>query len=186
MSSIVLFTGEKKIAEGTLPEVAVAARRALSDAPADSFLAFDAETSSVVELDLRGSESEVRERFSDGAEPERGPGRPRLGVIAREVTLLPRHWDWLSAQPGGASAALRRLVEEARRDGADAEGLRRGKESLYRFAAAMAGNAPGFEDAMRALFADQADRFRAAIAGWPTDVKAHALALAPAAFDPRE
>ena len=112
----------------------------------------------------------------------RGPGRPRLGVVAREVTLLPRHWEWLGTQPGGASAALRRLVESARRDGAGKDRVRAAQESAYRFMLAVAGNEPGFEEATRALFAGHAARFGECLAAWPPDVRAHALRVSAAAF----
>ena len=123
-------------------------------------------------------------REPDGAEPDaaedgaRGRGRPKLGVVAREITLLPRHWDWLAAQPGGASATLRRLVENAKRDGG-AEGRRRAaREAAYRFLSAVAGNLPGYEEALRALFAGDAARFETQMADWPKDVRAYALRLA--------
>ncbi len=77
------------------------------------------------------------------AEP-RGRGRPKLGVVAREVTLLPRHWDWLNAQPGGASVALRKLVEQARRANGDADRARAAREAAYHFMSAMAGDLPAF------------------------------------------
>jgi hypothetical protein len=113
------------------------------------------------------------------AAPEpRGRGRPKLGVVAREVTLLPRHWDWLATQPGGASVALRKLVEEARRTGGDRDRSRAARDAAYHFMSAMAGNLPGFEEASRALFADDRRRFAGLIAGWPDDVRDHAVKLA--------
>jgi hypothetical protein len=117
-------------------------------------------------------------------EPPRGPGRPRLGVVAREVTLLPRHWEWLGEQPGGASAALRRIVDEARRGSHDKDRVRKAQEAAYRFLSAMAGDLPGFEEANRALFAGDAARFEREVAGWPSDVRDHATTLARAAFPP--
>ena len=104
----------------------------------------------------------------------RGPGRPKLGVVAREVTLLPRHWEWLAQQPGGASVAIRKLVEEARRTGEDRDRVRQAQEAAYRFMSAMAGNKPHYEDAIRALFAGEAARFEKLIAEWPADVRDHA------------
>ena len=98
------------------------------------------------------------------------------------MTLLPRHWDWLAAQRGGASATLRRLVEDARRAGPGAEARHQGQEALNRFITAMAGDAPGYEEATRALFAGDAARFDAETQAWPADVRAHALKLAAAAF----
>ncbi len=112
----------------------------------------------------------------------RGPGRPRLGVVAREVTLLPRHWAWLAGQPGGASVALRKLVERALRDHRDIDRIREAREAAYRFMHAMAGDEPGFEEATRALFAGEPDRLREHSAAWPRDVRVHTLALAELAL----
>jgi uncharacterized protein len=113
----------------------------------------------------------------------RGPGRPKLGVVAREVTLLPRHWEWLAQQPGGASVALRKLVEEARRANKDKDRVRQAQEAAYRFIAAMGENKPHYEEVARALFAGDAARFEAWTASWPSDVREHARRLAAAAFD---
>ena len=106
-------------------------------------------------------------------------------MVAREVTLLPRHWDWLGTQPGGASVALRKLVEEARRVNADKDRLRQSQEAAYRFMSPMAGHLPGFEEATRALFAPDAARFHALIAPWPNDVREHTTTLAAQVFEPR-
>lgn len=121
-----------------------------------------------------------------GAEPETargGPGRPKLGVVAREVTLLPRHWQWLSSQPEGASVVLRKLVEEARRANAGKDGVRRSQEAANRFMSVMAGDAPGFEEAARALFAGDAERFDQRVEGWPADLRDHAGTLARVALE---
>jgi hypothetical protein len=99
-------------------------------------------------------------------------------VVAREVTLLPRHWDWLAAQPGGASVALRKLVEEARRGSADADRRRAARDAAYRFMSAMAGDLPGFEEAARALFADDRQRFDDVVAAWPADIRDYTVAVA--------
>ena len=112
----------------------------------------------------------------------RGPGRPRLGVVAREVTLLPRHWDWLALQPGGASVAIRKLVEAARRSSGDKDRVRFAQEATYRFVSAIAGDKPHYEEAIRALFAADAARFDKLIAEWPADIRDHALVLAGRAF----
>jgi uncharacterized protein len=109
---------------------------------------------------------------------ERRPGRPKLGVVAREVTLLPRHWEWLASQPGGASVALRKLVEQARKLNVGADQRRQAMEATYRFISAMAGNEPGFEEATRALFAGKRDEFARNVEGWPVDVREHAKKLA--------
>jgi hypothetical protein len=157
------FQGPVRIALGDLSTVARAAKAAHDGG--ETILMFDTE-GRPVELDLRGEVAEVLARLPT-PEPAaaRGPGRPKLGVTAREVTLLPRHWDWLGAQPGGASVTLRKLVEAAARAGEGPGRQRRAREIVYRFAAAMAGDAPGFEAAMRALFAGDAAGFKAAAAG---------------------
>jgi hypothetical protein len=192
------FAGHRWLASGDLVAVAVAARKALDAGERAPMLAFEDATARQLELDLRGSLAEVKARHAarrdqpgapatpppteatDG-EP-RGPGRPRLGVVAREVTLLPRHWEWLSAQPGGASVALRKLVEEARHGAGVRDRVRRAQEVAYRFMTALAGDLPGYEEAIRALFAGDRPRFEALTGGWPDDVAAYALRLAEGAF----
>ncbi len=188
------FDGGRRLASGTLADVARAVARALAAGAAGPLLVFDDETGHVIDLDTRGGEVAVAARYATAdtapaaapaAAPEpRGPGRPKLGVVAREVTLLPRHWDWLAAQPGGASAALRRLVEEARARGAAADRARRGREVAYRVMHALAGDRPGFEAASRALFAGDRAGVRAAAARWPPDVRGHVDALAFGGDDP--
>ena len=135
-------------------------------------LVFDDSTGAQIDLDLRGQNA-----GPPVIEP-RGRGRPRLGVIAKEITLLPRHWDWLNLQPGGASVALRRLVDEARRTSGDRDRVRGAQEAAYRFMSAIAGNLPGFEEATRALFAYDRRRFTELIATWPEDVRDYAIRLA--------
>jgi uncharacterized protein len=150
-------------------------------------------TSEPIELDFRGSLEDFLGRLPMPSarvvgstlpvESEaRGPGRPRLGVVAREVTLLPRHWDWLNEQPGGASVALRKLVEEARRANEGKDRLRKARESAYRFMSALAGNLPGFEEASRALFGGNREGFEQQTQAWPKDIRAHLARLAKPAF----
>ena len=107
----------------------------------------------------------------------RAVGRPKLGVVSREVTLLPRHWDWLARQPGGASVALRKLVQSAMRDGGSAEAQRRATEAAYRFMSIVCGDLPQYEEVSRALFAGDLARVEALAADWPTDVAAHLRTL---------
>ena len=181
------FDGPRFLARGALLDVALAVKAALVRRPTASVLTFEDVSGRVIDLDLRGTDAEVVSRLTrhrpDGDDtPARGRGRPKLGVVAREVTLLPRHWEWLAAQPGGASQALRRLVDQARRTDGGRSRLRAAQEAAYRFMAAMAGDLPGFEEASRALFAADRDRFDRHIAAWPDDVQAYADELAwPAA-----
>lgn len=176
----IAFLNAQAIAMGPLPEVARRAKQAITADPEGRLLVFDADTSEPLELDLRGSEQEVLSRF-ETSPPK--PGRPKLGVIAREVTLLPRHWEWLASQPGGASAALRRLVDEARRASAERDKVRSARESAYRFMTAMAGNEPGYEEAVRALFAGRKEAFERHTSLWPPDVRDHARRLAAPAME---
>lgn len=187
----VAFDGRRRIAKGALPEVARKLKAARDARPQASLLLFSLATGEQIDLDLRGSETEVLRRLpveamtDDAAEagagelPERGGrGRPRLGVVAREVTLLPRHWDWLKEQPGGASVALRKLVEQARREGAAADRARRARDASYRFMVAMGGDLPNFEEATRALFAGDMARLEALLAPWPADIRKTVLMMA--------
>lgn len=184
------FEGHRRLAGGPLAAVAVAVKRTMDRDPTEAVLIFDDTTGRPLDIDTRGSEEQVLARF--GRRPEepgqpdtggclgrhRGRGRPRLGVVSREVTLLPRHWQWLAAQPGGASVALRKLVETARRAGAAQDASRRAKERAYHFMSAIAGDLPGFEEASRALFAHERVEFGKHIAAWPADVRDHAMLLA--------
>ena len=197
----IAFAGTLRIHSGMPTEVTRAAKLAVDEGE-QGVLVFD-DASRVVDIDYRGAPENVIARLGlvdDTSTPSngngkgedsspylespapRGRGRPRLGVVAREVTLLPRHWDWLATQPGGASAAVRRLVDSARQSSVDKDRIRTAKESAYRFISAMAGNEQGFEEATRALFAGDETRFAAMSDSWPRDVRDYARALARQAF----
>lgn len=195
------FCGGQCLATGALPDVAAAAKPAIDHAETDpaapAVLVFDNRTGQTVEIDWRGSVTDVVSRLAkpadgtaapdttEAATPDaapRGPGRPRLGVVPREVTLLPRHWDWLASQPGGASVALRKLVEAARRSAETEDRVRQASTVAWRFMSTIAGNEPHLEEASRALFAGDRVRFTSLIADWPGDVQAHLNRLAADAF----
>ena len=180
------FAGQRRLASGTAGDVALAVKRAtqLLDHP---IIIFDDGTGRSIDFDLRGDDREVLARLAQLMPPAetaeapsepRGRGRPKLGVVAREVTLLPRHWEWLNARPGGASVALRKLVEEARRASGDKDRERQARDAAYRFMSAMAGDLPQFEEASRALFAEDRRRFTGLIADWPADIRDHIVKLA--------
>jgi hypothetical protein len=185
------FEGARRIASGDLAEVASKAKAAVDKGR--QVMIFDDASSEAIEVDFRGTVEDVLQRLAERdrkdsaaaatADTPRGPGRPKLGVVAREVTLLPRHWDWLNAQPGGASVALRKLVEAARRTNEGKDRVRQAQEAAYRFMSAMAGDRPGFEEATRALFAGRREPFDQLIAPWPRDVRDHAKKLAALAFE---
>jgi len=184
--SCIAFDGYRRIAAGSLADVALATKRALDAGIEGPLLVFDDLNGRPLELDLRGNADEVLARLPPSAADEeaapRGPGRPKLGVVAREVTLLPRHWDWLAAQPGGASATLRRLVEEARRSHRERDAQRLAGEALDRFMSAMAGNLPGYEEAARAFWRNERERFIHVTDAWPGDVREHVRQLAARAW----
>lgn len=174
------FEGSRLLLAGPLVEVALAMKAAAERGTADPVLIFDDATGHALDFDLRGTKADVIERLprSEPSHERRGRGRPKLGVVGREVTLLPRHWEWLAAQPGGASVALRKLVDEARRTGGTTQASRVAREAAYRFMSAMAGNLPGFEEAARALFANDRPRFEQHISDWPDDIRSYAVRLA--------
>lgn len=185
------FSGSHRVASGELRHVALKAKQVFDSDPSQAILVFEDATGGVLELPLELPAAELlRSLNAEPAEADgaaviasaRGPGRPRLGVVAREVTLLPRHWQWLAAQPGGASVALRRLVEGARKVNADGDRRRVAQEAAYRFMHALAGNLPAYEEATRALFAGDIGRFEETLAHWPEDVREHASLLAADAF----
>lgn len=168
------FAGETRIASGSL--TTVLGRAIGHRAGRRPLLVFDDLTGRQVDFDLRGSLEEVLARV----EPREraGPGRPKLGVVSREVSLLPRHWDWLEAQPNGISASLRRLVDEARKRAPAEERARAARDAASRFMWAMAGDLPGFEEASRALFAGDRQRLEKLLRRWPKDVRSHVLRMA--------
>lgn len=184
--SCIAFDGHRRIAAGPLAEVALAAKQAVDAGAEGPLLVFDDLSSRPVELDLRGTPEDVLARLPQPAvdeEPvQRGPGRPRLGVVAREVTLLPRHWDWLAGQPGGASATLRRLVEEARRSHRERDAVRLAGEAVDRFMHAMTGDLPDHEEASRAFWRKESERFLQLTDAWPVDVREHVRLLATRAW----
>ncbi len=200
------WAGTECVAHGTLTEVARAAKHVLDSDRTATVTVIDAETAQTVDIDFSGTPDEVvarlRSRRAQGADGRgqavdaggatwadsgqaqpRSPGRPRLGVVAREVTLLPRHWEWLNAQPGGASVTLRKLVEEARRTRAGDERARQARDTCYAFLQKIAGNEPGYEEVLRALYAGDKTRFEQLTEEWSPDLCHHARRLAEASFE---
>jgi hypothetical protein len=170
------FVATRRVAAGSLEATLAGLMQHLASGGAEA-LVFEDQSGRQLELDLTGSLEEVlaraREELApDAAGPARsGPGRPKLGVVSREVSLLPRHWAWLELQPGGASAGLRRLVEVAQKS--PMERAKRARDAASKFMWAMTGNLPNFEEATRALFAGDQPRLEALIADWPEDLRQH-------------
>jgi hypothetical protein len=203
-SQCTAFDGTRLLASGPFDLVARAARQALVEGAVGPVLVFNDHSGRQVDIDLpplgtgatasthsgSGSNDSTPHRRSSRIERlapalPRGPGRPKLGVVAREVTLLPRHWDWLAGQPGGASATLRRLVEEARRTGDGKACQRQAEEAVDRFMQAMTGNYAGHEEASRAFWRNEREKFEALTAAWPNDVRDYLRQLAAVAWEVR-
>lgn len=179
--SFTVFAGTNRVAQVASPYVRGVARKVLEDDPAARLLVFDDATGRQVDPDLRddAGEGAAAAKVANASEGDlRGRGRPRLGVVAREVTLLPRHWEFLNSQPGGASVALRKLVDQARRNHGESDRRREAREAAYHFMSAIAGDFVNFEEASRALFADDRARFGELVSSWPRDVAVHARWLA--------
>ncbi len=182
------FDGTSKVAAGSIRDVVLTTHSWAREHPQSSVLVFQDQTGRVIDLDLRGDPDEVLDQLVDHpmlepvvvvAEPvPRGRGRPKLGVVSREVSLLPRHWEWIRGQPKSASATIRTLVEERMKAGAAGDEERRRANVTYGVMTALAGDLPGFEEASRALFARDRPRFLALIVDWPTDVRDYVSGLA--------
>ncbi len=186
------FLGERKVASGNLEHVVSTVKDLVAEEEWWQLLIFDDLTSNQVEVDFRGTKSSVLDRLkkpmstdalkvqNDNQTP--GRGRPKLGVVPGEITLLPRHWEWLKNQPGGASVTIRKLIDEARRLHSDKDTLRHAQEATYRFMTVMAGNHAHYEEALRALYAGDSSLFDQLIDGWPADIREHTKQLAARAF----
>jgi uncharacterized protein len=171
------FEGTTKVAAGDLGAVALVVKVLTETAPERLIIIYDDASGQEIDIDFRGSDEDVLSRITS-APPQRGRGRPKLGVVAKEITLLPRHWEWLASQSGGASATIRRLIDEARRANTDKDRQRQAQKACYRFMSAVAGNLPDFEEASRALFAGNLGRLSELSLSWPADVRQHVLKLA--------
>ena len=192
LATYTVFNGHQHITTGSLPSAALAFKQQLAENAAGPVLLFNDATGRSMDVDIRGTDQEVLARLpvteaaasSETSEPTeptpettRGRGRPKLGVVAREVTLLPRHWEWLATQSGGASVALRKLVEDARRAHSEKDWLRNAQERTYHFMSAIGGDLPGFEEASRALFAKDNEKLKELLAVWPEGVRHHTIRL---------
>ena len=175
MPTYTAFLHNARIASGSLDQVLPVLKTCFDGNPGDLVLIFEDDTGRQVDFDLRGPLSEVLGRALPAGASRTGPGRPKLGVVSREISLLPRHWDWLEQQPNGASAALRRLVDEARNRNPEGQRMRQATAAVGRVLSAMGGNLPGYEEASRALYAGDRARFEELIRGWPKDLQGYLL-----------
>lgn len=196
------FDGMKLLCRGSLEDVVIKIKKKIGKAENSSILLFSDETGKIIDFNFFGNEGDVRKRLSVYVGPDSvrkdsaglrgessdsaknaGPGRPKLGVTSREVSLLPRHWEWLATQPGGASATLRSLVEDAKKRTQATSVIKQAQERTYKFMSVLAGDLPNYEEALRALFKKEKAKFVSCIEGWPEDVKAHVLQSAKGVFE---
>jgi hypothetical protein len=173
------FAGDRLLASGALELILARVKASFDSQEPEAVLIFEDQSGRQVDFDLRGSIDEVLARATrpEPEPPRAGPGRPKLGVVSREISLLPRHWEWLEQQPNGISAALRRLVDEAKKRAPEEEQARLVREAAYRFMTAMGGNLPGYEEAARALFAKQNEVVEELIETWPQDIRTHLVRM---------
>lgn len=192
MTTITLtaFQQQRLIARGSLSELL----QQIQAAPVgnEPIFIFNDQNGKRLDIHAHGDETsaiaaypELAERQTEAATAVKTRGRPKLGVSAKEVTLLPRHWEWLATQPGGASATLRRLIEQAKKASEPADNKRRRHESAYQFMHELAGDLPEYETCLRALFADDETAFTAAMEGWPQDIRRYAAQLAFGKQEPK-
>ena len=174
------FAGDTLLASGDIAKMILGAKKALDAGESRPILIFEDRTGKQVDFDFRGTSQDVLARlashplFAAGAPPtavKRGPGRPKLGVVSREISLLPRHWEWLESQQGGVSATLRRVIDELRKQNSGRDALRGAIEAVGKFMWAMAGNYPNFEEASRALYANDRAQLKELTREWPTDIR---------------
>jgi len=182
------FEGHELIFRGPLSEIVLKIKRRLGKAENSSILIFSDDTGKTMDFNFRGNEQEVLKRIDiyvsdDASKDVTGPGRPKLGVISREVSLLPRHWEWLANQSGGASATLRKLVEDAKKKSVSSSLIKQAQERTYKFMSVMTGNLEGYEDALRALYKRDKKTFLNQIKNWPSDVKKYAADIAKPVFE---
>lgn len=176
----IAFAGHHQIESGTIEQVAAQAKQYIDDGDTERIAIYNDLTGVIIDLDFRGTVDDVVKRLSDhpmlpreetAEETPRGRGRPKLGVVPREVTLLPRHWEWLGKQRGGSSAAIRRLVDAERKRGRKSEERKEVIEAVHRFIWDIASNFDNFEEVSRALFAGETIKVTDLISGWPPDVQ---------------
>lgn len=188
--TLTAFLQRRQIAHGNLSEIL----QQIKATPIgnESVFIFNDQTGKRLDIHPHGDEASALAAYPELAEqqPEESAtvktrGRPKLGVSAKEVTLLPRHWEWLATQPGGASATLRRLIEQARKASEPADNKRRRHESAYQFMHEVAGDLPEYETCLRALFADDETAFNAAMTDWPQDIRRYAATLAFGKQEPK-
>lgn len=181
------FENHSLLFHGPLADVVLKVKQRLGKSDHSSVLIFSDSTGKILDFNFQGSEKEVAKRlevYTQDPQPheQSGPGRPKLGVMSREISLLPRHWEWLATQPGGASATLRKLVEDAKKKTEGTLSIKQIQERTYKFMSVLAGDLPGYEEALRALYKRDKRGFLEHSTPWPKDIRKHSLALSKSIF----
>jgi hypothetical protein len=185
------FEGTTRLFRGTFEEVVLKVKERLGRAQNSSILIFSDDTGNTMDFNFQGNVKDVLKRLEmyvskHSRGPVAGPGRPKLGVISREVSLLPRHWEWLANQSGGASATIRKLVEDAKKRSSAHTSIKQVQERVYRFMCVVAGDMKGYEEALRALYKSDRKNFLLHIQDWPADVRTHVVGMAQPVFEVRQ
>jgi len=168
-TNMTVFMGQQVLVNGSTEDVLKVLKSRYELQDYSPVLVFEDATGNQMDFDLRGSMEEVLLRA--GQSSSRSRGRPSLGVASREISLFPRHWEWLESQPRGVSATLRLLVEQERKRNPGAQERRRLQDAANRFLTAMAGNLPNYEEVTRALYADDHERLKILMADWPAGIR---------------
>ncbi|MBC7539648.1 MAG: DUF2239 family protein [Bacteriovorax sp.] len=181
------FDGHKLFGQGDLSEIVIKIKKQLGKSDNASIIIFSDNTGKVFDFNFQGTLSDVKKRLdmyiqTEVPEVNAGAGRPKLGVISREISLLPQHWEWLATQPGGSSSTLRKLVDEAKKKTSGGPSIKQTQEIVHRFASAMAGDFEGFEEALRALYRKDKGLFHAQMKNWPEDIRDYIIELSKPVF----
>ena len=188
LNTYTAFEDHKILSQGFLEDVVLKVKKRLEKSPESQIVIYSDATGKSMDFNFQGSEKEVLKRLEVYTTPENtteassGPGRPKLGVISREVSLLPKHWEWLATQSGGASNTLRKLVEENMKKTSGVLTVKTAQERTYKFMSVEAGDLENYEEALRALYRKDKERFTSEIKTWPRDVQKHILELAKPVF----
>lgn len=188
LNTYTAFEDHKILSKGSLEDVVLKVKKRFEKSPASQIVIYSDATGKSMDFNFHGSEKEVLKRLEVYTTPESatavssGPGRPKLGVISREVSLLPKHWEWLATQSGGASNTLRKLVEESMKKTSGVNTVKTAQERTYKFMSVEAGDLENYEEALRALYRKDKERFSSEIKTWPRDVQKHIIELSKAVF----
>lgn len=182
------FEGTDLLFRGNLKEVVLSTKTYLGHRQNTSVLIFCDVTGKTMDFNFHGSKQDVLrrlEKYTLAEEPKEptGPGRPKLGVISREISLLPRHWEWLATQAGGASATIRLLVEDARKKSSDISSVKQMQERVYQIMFVLAGDFQGYEEALRALYKRDSNAFFRNVKSWPKDIQKYLSEVAIPVFE---